>query len=95
MDVGKDFNMVETVFKIAIFGIIIAFAVGLLGTAVFGWTLNTSIYLQGLTNFLHVIYYVLPIAKLSPIIVCFMGLMAFRIVVAIIKTVWNLLPIGG
>lgn len=86
--------MVETIFKIAIWGIIIAIVVGLLGTVIFKWTLDTSPYLQGLTNFLHVIYYVLPIAKLSPIIIIFVGMMIFRIIISIISTIWNLIPIG-
>ncbi len=86
--------MVETIFKIAVWGIIIAIVIGLLGTVVFKWSLDTSPYLQGLTNFLHVIYYVLPIAKLSPIIVIFVGTMVFRIIISIISTIWNLIPIG-
>ena len=53
--------MVETVVKFALIALIIAFVIGILGTAVFSWTLDTSPYLKGLTSFLHVIYYVLPI----------------------------------
>lgn len=87
--------MVESVVKFAFIGVIIVFVVGILGTAIFSWTLDTSPYLQGLTNFLHVIYYVLPMGKLSPIIICFVGLMAFRIVISIIKTLWDLLPISA
>ena len=87
--------MVETIFRIAIISIIIAFVIGIFGTVVFNWSLDTSVYLQGLTNFLHIVYYVLPMGKLSPIIFCFVSLMAFRIVVSIIKTIWSLIPIGG
>lgn len=86
--------MVETAFRIAIFAIVVAFVIGIFGTVVFSWTLDTSVYLQGLTNFLHVIYYVLPIGKLSPILICFVSLMAFRIVISIIKTIWSLIPLG-
>ena len=84
--------MVETIFKVVIWAVVIAIVIGVLGTVVFSWTLDTSPYLRGLTDFLHVIYYILPIEKLSPIIFCFMALMMFRIVVAIIKTVWSLIP---
>lgn len=87
--------MVETIVKFAFAAVLIAFVIGILGTVAFSWTLNTSTYLQGLTNFLHIIYYVLPIGKLSPIITCFVGLMAFRIIVALIKTIWSLIPIGA
>lgn len=87
--------MVESIFRVAVIAIIVAIVIGIIGTVSFGWTLNTSVYLQGLTSFLHVIYYILPIKKLSPIIYCFIGLMTFRIVISLIKTIWNLLPISG
>lgn len=90
--------MVGSVFRVLVIGIIIAITIGVFGTVAFSWTLDTSPYLNGLANFLHVIYYVLPIGKLSPILFCFVSLMIFRIVVSIIKTLWNLIPvrrIGG
>lgn len=87
--------MVESAFRIIILGVIIAITIGIIGTVSFGWTLGTSTYLQGLSNFLHVIYFVLPIGKLSPIIFCFVGLMTFRIAIALIRTIWSLIPVGG
>lgn len=84
--------MAQSVFNIIIFTVVIAIVVGLIGTVVFKWSLDTSPYLQGLTSFLHVIYYVLPIAKLSPIIFIFVGTMAFRIIISLITTIWNLIP---
>lgn len=87
--------MVESVFRVLIIGVIIAIAIGIIGTVSFAWTLNTSVYLQGLSKFLQVVYYILPIGKLSPIIFCFIGLMVFRIAVALIKTIWSLIPING
>lgn len=86
--------MVETVFKIACIGIVIALVIGVLGTVIFNWNLNTSAYLSGLTSFLSIIFYVLPMAQLSPILVCFVSLMFFRIIISLIKTIWELLPIG-
>lgn len=87
--------MVASLFRVIIIGVIIAITIGLIGTVSFSWSFNTSVYLQGLTSFLHIIYYVLPIGKLSPIILCFMGLMTFRIIVALIKTIWSLIPVRG
>lgn len=87
--------MVASVFRVVIIGVIIAITVGIIGTVSFGWTLNTNVYLQGLTSFLHVIYYILPIGKLSPIIFCFIGIMVFRITVSLIKTIWSLIPVRG
>lgn len=37
--------------------------------------------------------YIIPLADLMPILVFFVSLMYFRIVVSLIKTIWNLLPI--
>lgn len=87
--------MVSSVFRLIIIGVVIAITIGIIGTVSFSWSFNTSTYLQGLTSFLHVIYYILPIGKLSPIIICFVGLMAFRIAIALIKTIWSLIPVRG
>ena len=87
--------MVESVFRFGVIGIIIAITIGLFGTVAFSWSLDTSPYLQGLTSFLHVIYYVLPIAKLSPIIFCFVGLMIFRSVLSLIQVIWDMIPVRG
>lgn len=48
------------------------------------------------TNFLEImrlVCYILPLYALMPIIFAFMAIMSFRIVVALIKTIWELLPI--
>ena len=37
---------------------IIAIVIGIIGTVSFAWTLDTSVYLQGLTSFLHIISYI-------------------------------------
>ena len=87
--------MVETIFRVVLIGVLVAITVGLLGTVAFSWTLDTSPYLNGLAQFLHIIYYVLPINKLSPIIFIFIGMMAFRIIISLIKTIWGLLPVKG
>lgn len=87
--------MVQVIFRVLIIGVIIAITIGIIGTVSFSWSLNTSTYLQILANFLHVIYYVLPISRLSPLIYCFIGIMVFRIAIALIKTIWSLIPIDG
>lgn len=48
-----------------------------------------------MTKFMEVIrfaLYIMPMGKLMPIVVFFVALMAFRIAVSLIKTIWNLLP---
>ena len=87
--------MVETIARVVVIALLISITIGFLGAAVFSWELNTSAYLQGLTSLLHIAYYILPIAKLSPIIITFVSLMSLRIIVAFVKTLWSLLPIKG
>ena len=87
--------MVETVFKGVLIALVIALVLAVLGTVFFKWTLDTSPYLAGLASFLGLIYYVLPIQNLKPLLICFEGLMAFRIIISIIKVIWQLLPISA
>ena len=87
--------MVAVIFKVAVYGILVSIVIGLIGTVSFSWTLNTSTYLQGLANFLHIIYYVIPIGKLSPIIFCYVAFTIFKIVIAVIKTIWQIFPVRG
>lgn len=84
-----------TVFRFIVIGIIIAIVIGLIGSVAFGWTLSTSTYLATLSTILSIIVYILPIGKLSPIITIFIASMVFRIVIAIIKAIWELIPISG
>ena len=56
------------------------------------FNIDTSIF-QTLSDFLAFIFYILPIDGLVPIVTIFAGLMMFRIVISVIKTVWDLLPI--
>lgn len=51
------------------------------------------VLLSPLVNILKVIYYVLPIGKLSPIIIFIVSMFVFRAVISLIKTIWDLLPI--
>lgn len=84
-----------TVFRFIVIGIIIAIVIGLIGSVAFGWTLSTSTYLATLSTILSIIVYILPVGKLSPIITIFIASMIFRIVIAIIKAIWELIPISG
>jgi len=48
------------------------------------------------TNFVEImrlVCYILPMSALMPIIFTFAALMSFRIIVSIIKTIWQLLPL--
>lgn len=87
--------MVETAFRFIMIGIIVALVIGFIGSVAFSWSLSTSTYLATLTTIFSIIFYVLPIGKLSPIIVILISSMIFRIVITIIRTIWELIPISG
>ena len=49
--------------------------------------------LEPVIQFLHMAMYLIPFKELMPIFIFFMSMMAFRVVVSVIKTIWDLLPI--
>lgn len=46
-----------------------------------------------ITQFISMALYLIPFKELMPIFVFFVSVMLFRIAVAIIKTIWDLLPV--
>ncbi|MEM0174284.1 MAG: hypothetical protein QXI16_07250 [Sulfolobaceae archaeon] len=44
-------------------------------------------------EFINMALYLIPFRQLMPIFSFFVGLMMFRIVIAFIKTIWDLLPL--
>ncbi len=87
--------MINTGLKILIIVFIVTVVIGVVGTVSFGWTLNTSPYLATLSTIFAIIFYILPIKQLAPIITIFISSIVFRLAIAIIKSLWQLLPIGG
>ena len=57
-----------------------------------GWSFDLALC-SPLGDILKVVYYVLPIGKLSPIITFIVSMFIFRAVIALIKTIWDLIPI--
>ena len=57
-----------------------------------GWGFSLALC-SPLGDVLKVIYYVLPISKLSPIIIFIVGMFIFRAFISLIKTIWELIPI--
>lgn len=49
--------------------------------------------LDPIKQFIKMALYIIPFAELMPIFIFFVSMMAFRIVVSLIKTIWDLLPI--
>lgn len=56
------------------------------------WTF-TNDKLQPILEVLDMVFYIIPIRELMPIVFFFIALMGLRIAIAIIKTIWALLPI--
>jgi len=49
---------------------------------------------EPIIQFINMALYLIPFKQLMPIFVFFVSTMVFRIYVAIIKTIWDLLPIA-
>lgn len=79
--------IIETLLN-GVFGIVntILAPIGLLG-----WGFDLALC-SPLGDILKVVYYVLPIGKLSPIITFIIAMLFFRAVISLIKTIWQLLP---
>lgn len=60
--------------------------------SVLSWGFDVISYLSPLGDILAIVYYVLPIGKLAPIISFIVAMFIFRAVIALIKTIWAVLP---
>ena len=49
--------------------------------------------LEPVIQFINMALYLIPFRELMPIFIFFMSMMTFRVVVSLIKTIWDLLPI--
>lgn len=56
------------------------------------FNLDTTVF-RTFSDFLAFIFYILPINGLLPIVTIIIGIMTFRIIVSVVKTIWDLLPI--
>ena len=48
---------------------------------------------EPVVEFINMALYLIPFQQLMPIFIFFVSMMVFRIAVAIIKTIWDLLPV--
>lgn len=58
------------------------------------WTVDTLINIPLLTDFFSVIAYVMPWSYVTPLIFIIFSIIGFKIVISLIKTIWELLPIA-
>lgn len=56
------------------------------------FNMDTTVF-RTFSDFLAFIFYILPVQGLLPIVTIFVSIMMFRIVISVIKTIWDLLPI--
>lgn len=56
------------------------------------FNIDTTVF-KTISDFLAFIFYILPIDGLLTIVSIFIGLMIFRIIISVVKTIWDLLPI--
>lgn len=56
------------------------------------FNIDTTVF-KTISDFLTFIFYILPIDGLLSIVSIFIGLMIFRIIISVVKTIWDLLPI--
>lgn len=56
------------------------------------WNFDSSV-LEPFLDILRVVAYLLPMDTVMDILSLFCALMGFRIVIALIKTIWSLIPI--
>ena len=56
------------------------------------FNIDTTVF-RTFSDFLAFIFYILPIDGLLPIVTIFISLMVFRIIISVVKTIWDLLPI--
>lgn len=59
---------------------------------VFNFVVDSSIFAP-ILSFLNMSAYLIPIKELMPIVLFSVSLIIFKIVVSIIKTIWDLLPV--
>lgn len=57
------------------------------------WAVNISLSINVIQDFINIIAFVLPWKNIDPIFTFIIGMFGFRAMIALIKTIWDLLPI--
>ena len=57
------------------------------------WAITTGFSIGIISDFINIVAFVLPWSNLVPIIVFIIAMFAFRAIIALIKTIWQLLPL--
>lgn len=57
------------------------------------WVITTAFSISVISDFINIIAFILPWSNIVPIITFIVGMFAFRAIVSLIKTIWELLPV--
>lgn len=57
------------------------------------WGFTTATSIRVISDFINIVAFVLPWKNIMPIFTFVIAMFAFRAIVALIKTIWDLLPI--
>ncbi len=87
--------MIETIFRIAVIFIIVAFVVGILGSTKLSYNIGISNYKVLFISFLLCIAYIVPIDRLLPIFAIVVGYTVLKISISIVKNFWDIVPMRG
>ena len=59
----------------------------------FNWAITPGLSIGVISDFINIVAFILPWSNIVPIITFIVGMFAFRAIVSLIKTIWELLPI--
>lgn len=57
------------------------------------WAITTGFSIGVISDFINIVAFVLPWSNILPIIIFIIAMFAFRAIIALIKTIWDLLPV--
>ena len=57
------------------------------------WAISTAFNISVISDFINIVAFVLPWSNILPIIAFIVAMFAFRAIIALIKTIWDLLPV--
>lgn len=57
------------------------------------WAISTAFNISVISDFVNIVAFVLPWSNILPIFTFIIVMFAFRAIIALIKTIWDLLPV--
>lgn len=57
------------------------------------WVITTGFSISVISDFINIVAFILPWSNIVPIIIFIFAMFGFRLIISLIKTIWELLPI--